>query len=79
MSGLEEGTPGPFSSFSARPVSLRGFILNALPSRLPISNNHSIFASAIVLLCLVDPSSAWTNSLNSLLSPFQFITKNLQV
>ena len=36
---------GDLSSFSTRPVSLRRFILNALPSCLPISNNHSICAS----------------------------------
>ena len=52
MSGLEEGTPGPFSSFSARPVSLRGFILNALPSRLPISNNISM--TMISIFCSIE-------------------------
>ena len=80
-SGLEEDTSGHFSSFSTRPVSLRGFILNALPSCLPISNNHSICASLrnclmwilrwpILGLDYYSPFSPWS-------FPIQFITKKV--
>ena len=82
-SGLEEDTSGHFSSFSTRSVSLRRFILNALPSCLPISNNHSICASLrnclmwilrrpILGLDYYSPFSPWS-------FPIQFITKILQV
>ena len=74
---------GDLSSFSTRPVSLRRFILNALPSCLPISNNHSICASLrnclmwilrrpILGLDYYSPFSPWS-------FPIQFITKILQV
>ena len=74
---------GDLSSFSTRPVSLRRFILNALPSCLPISNNHSICASLrnclmwilrrpILGLDYYSPFSPWS-------FPIQFITKIRQV
>ena len=64
-------------------MSLRRFILNALPSCLPISNNHSICASLrnclmwilrrpILGLDYYSPFSPWS-------FPIQFITKILQV